>query len=540
MKIAPIPANELDRLENLVKLNVLDTEAEKAYDDLVLLASSITGCPISLISLVDSERQWFKARVGLDAKETPRDISFCGHAITEGNEIFEVSNANVDERFKDNPLVTGDPSISFYAGQPLTTSSGHNIGTLCVIDTKPKELNTLQKDQLKIIARLITSLFESALKVTKIKEDSLSKTAFVSSISHEIRTPLTAISGYIDVIEDETKESSSKDLKSAIQTIKENSIHLNSLVGDILDFSKLDARKMTTEKKPLSVRKLIKQVENLFKLQARSKNLKLDFHVGVSVPSRISGDVTHIKQILMNLVSNAVKFTEKGSISLTVGYDEDLESIFFNVKDTGSGMTAEELSRIFSPYEQANDKIYRNFKGTGLGMPISKELAELMGGKLSVVSSKKGVGSHFELKIPAPMYKAGTSGKKASSSRSRQVMNLSEIKKILVVDDVRENRFLLKHYLKGYDFTIDEASNAHEAEEIINPTYDVVFLDMNLPDMSGRDLFHKIALKSKNAKFVAFTASTHAEEKASYLGEGFSSFLSKPFDTKAIINAMTK
>ena len=150
---------------------------------------------------------------------------------------------------------------------------------------------------------------------------------------------------------------------------------------------------MTTEKKPLSVRKLVKQVENLFKLQARSKDLKLDFHVGVSVPSRISGDATHIKQILMNLVSNAVKFTEKGSISLTVGYDEDLESIFFNVKDTGSGISNDLQEKIFDSFLTGTSE------GTGLGLSISKRILRAHDGDLELVES--GVnGTIFKISLP--------------------------------------------------------------------------------------------------------------------------------------------
>ena len=159
MKPAPLPATESERLRELQTLDVLDSKVEKQFDDIVQLASSICGTPVSLITLIDQDRQWFKANKGLKMSETPRDISFCGHAILN-NDLFEVQDTREDVRFADNPLVTDDPSIRFYAGYPLTTSTGYNIGTLCVIDTKKKALTKEQKTALKLLARQVVKEFE--------------------------------------------------------------------------------------------------------------------------------------------------------------------------------------------------------------------------------------------------------------------------------------------------------------------------------------------------------------------------------------------
>ena len=150
---APLPADEEQRLAELRRLEILDTEAEPAFDDLARLAAEICGCPIALVSLVDNQRQWFKARVGIDAVETPREVAFCAHAILQSG-TFEVPNARLDARFADNPLVTGRPFVTFYAGQPLETSSGHNLGTLCVIDTRPRVLDEWMRDSLERLARI--------------------------------------------------------------------------------------------------------------------------------------------------------------------------------------------------------------------------------------------------------------------------------------------------------------------------------------------------------------------------------------------------
>jgi PAS domain S-box-containing protein len=154
MTPAPILSNEQERLNALLHYNILDTPNTPEFDDFTRLASEICGTPIALISLIDADRQWFKSKVGLDAEQTPRDISFCGHAIHQ-TELFEVPNALDDDRFRDNPLVTGAPDIRFYAGQPLVTAAGFGIGTLCVIDRVPHTLNATQRDLLKVLGRLI-------------------------------------------------------------------------------------------------------------------------------------------------------------------------------------------------------------------------------------------------------------------------------------------------------------------------------------------------------------------------------------------------
>lgn len=159
-KGAPVPASESRRLEELESYSVLDSEAEQAYDDLAYLASHICGTPIALVSLVDRDRQWFKSRIGLDVHDTPRELAFCAHAILKPTELMEVRDASGDERFADNPLVVSDPNIRFYAGAPLTTSAGNALGTLCVIDRKPRELTPEQRRALLALSRQVMSQLE--------------------------------------------------------------------------------------------------------------------------------------------------------------------------------------------------------------------------------------------------------------------------------------------------------------------------------------------------------------------------------------------
>ncbi len=171
--IAPLPANENDRLQALLSYQLLDSGAERNFDDITLLASHICGTPIALISLVDKERQWFKSRIGLDAVETPRDYSFCAHAILQPD-LFIVRDAMEDARFADNPLVTGDPGIRFYAGMPLFSSDGrHPLGTLCVIDRVPRELSDQQRELIEALARQAQAMFDLRLRLRQ--EERLSR-----------------------------------------------------------------------------------------------------------------------------------------------------------------------------------------------------------------------------------------------------------------------------------------------------------------------------------------------------------------------------
>lgn len=168
MQVAEKPGNELDRLEALRQLKILDTESEQMFDDVTFLASAICQVPIALISLVDSDRQWFKSKQGLDATETSREVSFCSHAILD-DKIFEIEDALKDPRFSDNPLVTGNPNVRFYAGFPLDSGTGHNVGTVCVIDRKPRVLDELQKKSLAALARQVSAMFKLRLTMDRLE-----------------------------------------------------------------------------------------------------------------------------------------------------------------------------------------------------------------------------------------------------------------------------------------------------------------------------------------------------------------------------------
>jgi signal transduction histidine kinase/CheY-like chemotaxis protein len=533
LKTAPTPNNEEKRLQSLYDLMILDSEAEKQFDDLVKLASDITGCPVSLISLIDKDRQWFKAKNGLDLDQMPRDISFCGHVVAqESGDLFVVNNALFDDRFFDNPLVTGDSKVRFYAGQPLVTSSGDKIGTLCVIDQEPKELTEIQINFLKTISNQVMALFELRKEVAKEKTDSRNKVAFVSSMSHEIRTPLTAISGYIEILDEEITGDERKKYGSYLEALQSNSKHLLELVGDILDFSKLEVNKTDVVLELLSTKALKNQISGMFKLEADKK--KIDFEIETKgLPNYLETDPTLLKQIIINLISNAVKFTEKGFVSVLFSYEEEHKTFKVKVEDSGPGISENDQKRVFTPFAQALEGRTK-MPGTGLGLNISKQLAELLGGDLELVKTTVNQGSTFEATIKAQPAKHRIKLVESSEPVKEQILKTA--RKVLIVDDSSDNRFLLSHFLKDSDITFDEASDGKEALRLNSEnTYDFVFLDMQLPDMSGFEVFEEIRKRTGVAPgIIAFTASSTAEEKQRCMDNGFSGFLSKPFSKEDV------
>lgn len=211
---AALPGNEARRLAALRSYEILDSDPEEAFDDLTRVAARICRTPIALVSLVDEDRQWFKAKVGLEAAETPRSLAFCSHAILEPNQLFVVNDAHSDDRFRDNPLVTGDPGVVFYAGAPLVTPEGMPLGTLCVIDHKPRDLTDADLETLRSLARATVGQLElrkAALELREISTELARSNQdleerngeikrFYQTLSHELKTPITVARDYVSMV----------------------------------------------------------------------------------------------------------------------------------------------------------------------------------------------------------------------------------------------------------------------------------------------------------------------------------------------------
>ncbi len=419
MKCAPSPADEIERLAALSEAAILDTPPEPAFDDLTRLAASICGTPIALVSLIDGDRQWFKSKIGLAASETPRDIAFCAHAIL-GDALFLVPDALEDERFADNPLVTGHPHVRFYAGAPLETAEGHNVGTLCVIDHLPRELDPEQRHALTALARqvaaqidlrrvnqrlaklngeLIARAREAEAVVEQRKAVERLKDEFVSTVSHELRTPLTSIRGALGLLEGGVVGELPAEALEVVHIARTNTDRLMRIINDILDLDKIEAGKLELSPRGVDVRRLVADLlEGLGPVAAEAKvELRADVQGNVALVA----DEDRIAQVLTNLMSNALRYSPpEGQVELRVELAAG-GRVRFTVRDRGPGIVESDIARLFGRFEQLDSGDRWRKGGTGLGLAISKAIVEQHGGTIGVASTI-GQGSTFWFELPPP------------------------------------------------------------------------------------------------------------------------------------------
>jgi signal transduction histidine kinase len=400
--------NEDQRLQALLDLEVLDTPSEKCFDDLVHFASLFCNTPCSAISLIDGQRQWFKAKTGIKATETSRDIAFCNHAISS-NGLFVVNDAQIDPRFKCNPLVTGEMGLRFYAGMPITTSEGFNIGAICVLDTKPRELNLDQMDLLTYLAEQVMALFElrqhrglllktrgelirhQSVLISNQKMASLGELA--ASIIHEISNPLTIMKMKTESILNHNTEST-VDLEIFIKychLIESCILRIQKMVTAMRSFSR------QVDNDPFPRVSLKKMIENVLQLCAEKIKEQC---VEIQLPTLVS-DIflecreTQIEQVFVNLLSNAVdaiSSLEDKWIRFEVNTVDD--SVMITITDSGKGIETTTLEKIFSPFFTTKSV---NF-GTGLGLSISRKIVEIHHGSLTYDADS--INTRFKILIP--------------------------------------------------------------------------------------------------------------------------------------------
>jgi PAS domain S-box-containing protein len=525
---APIPVEEMERVALLHQFQILDTDREESFDRLTRLASLITGAPIALISLVDADRQWFKSRHGLEAEQTSRDISFCGHAILT-DEITVIPDAAVDDRFADNPLVTGDPFIRFYAGVPLIAREGYRLGTLCVIDTEPRVgLSSIETEGLLALSRTVMDEIELRLtamtlreqtkeltryyevmgastdflglasadgtvigvnpagrrltgyastedlhslnlasfhppeveemlwnhaipvaartgswrgesllrtkqgelipveqivlvhrgesgaveflsticrdlserdEINRLRQLQLMKDTFVSTVSHELRTPLTSISVSLAMFTDGLLGELDEESMRVLRIARSNSERLTQLVDDILDLERteLGSRVLKFERIPISelIAPALLQLEG----HLAAAGARVSTEIEVDEGFRIMCAPDRIIRVLVNLLTNAIKYSGIGAtIILRVEAAAD-DMLTFSVVDNGIGIREESIPHLFDPFWQVDSSPSRTVQGSGLGLAIARRIVERHGGFFEVESTF-GEGSTFSFTIP--------------------------------------------------------------------------------------------------------------------------------------------
>jgi len=403
MKVASFPENEKERLAALLRYKVLNTDFEECYNELTQLASEICQTPIALISLIDSDRQWFKAKTGLAARETPRDWAFCAHAVLQ-DEMLVVDDTLLDERFFDNPLVTNDPSIRFYAGAQIKTHDGFVLGTVCAIDRVPRHLSDYQLNALKVLAKQVMSqlelrlAFEDLQKHTqKLHELNATKDKLFSVIAHDLRAPIGGIFGLSEMLLEDLEVQPKEACTSLAQEIHDTSQQTLSLLDNLLRWSLLERGQFDYQ--PMAIPLLAIVQKNLRLLSSVALKKQIQLHVDCPSYIFVMGDKNMLSSVFQNLLSNAIKFTaSQGHIYISAKALQ--HNVIVTIKDTGVGMTHEQIDQLFVIEKNVSTHGTVGEAGTGLGLVLCKQFLALHQSDLCV-QSEVGVGTQFSFALTA-------------------------------------------------------------------------------------------------------------------------------------------
>lgn len=410
------------------------------------------------------------------------------------------------------------------------------------------------KDEIGILAtsfNQMTDELEHNINTLKITQENLKrekeraeasekvKQLFLANMSHEIRTPMNAILGFARLLED---SSLNKEQKEFIRAIVQSGDDLMVILNDILDLSKIEAGKVTFERIPLHLGDIILSNINMMQPRARSKNLFIRHQIDPQIPHVLMGDPVRLNQIILNLVSNAVKFTERGGVNITVFFvEEDAERVVveFSVRDTGIGIPEDKHQSIFESFEQATRGTTRKYGGTGLGLSIAKQLVEQQNGVIYVKSNSSG--SDFRFVLPFYKIDAKTQAASAGKKQLQDENKTRETKvRVLVVEDNPVNQLLVTRVLQNYGFEMDMANNGKVAlDKLAGHEYDIILMDLQMPEMDGYQATSIIRsldnpVKSK-VPIIAMTAHSIKGEYEKCMHLGMNEYVSKPFETKELL-----
>lgn len=474
------------------------------------------------------------------------------HAIENHFPEKELEIAQTTGRFEDEGWRIKKDGTKFWANviiNPIYDRIGQLVGfskvTRDMTERKIAEQKLSQLNE-ELEARVLerTKALQQALAAAE--EASHAKSSFLANMSHEIRTPLGVVLGYSELLMDSKINPSDKE--NFMTTIKRNGEILSNVINDILDLSKVEIGKLEIEKMETPLSDILIDITSLLELKAKEKSIQLSVSFKDSIPKKIKTDPLRLRQILINIIGNAIKFTEHGSVEvklMMIKTESASPKLAFVIKDTGQGISADQEKKLFQPFSQADISTRRRFGGTGLGLILSRHLAELLGGNVVLTESSLGKGSTFTITIdPGPLAEASNNAEdNPHPSRFINTMPLTTTRidgvQILVADDSTDNQILVSRILNLAGAQVETVDNGQMAvDKVQQKKYDVVLMDLQMPIMDGYEATKQLRKAGYYLPIVALTAHALKEEREFCLKSGFDDHVSKPIDRNTLIDSI--
>jgi CheY-like chemotaxis protein len=530
----------------MAKVLIVDDVA----DNVKLLAYDLTDEGYEVLAAYDGQQALQVARaehpdvILLDIMMPEMDgIEVCRHLKVD-HDLRSIPVIMVSAKDEEDDIIAGlDAGAQDYVAKPFSFP---------IVAARVRSAVRIKADH--------DTIAEMNLRLEEAKQQaefaSQSKSEFLANMSHEIRTPMTAILGFSEtLLEPDLAES---DRLIAVHTIHSNGEHLLGIINDILDLSKVEAGKMNVERIACSPCKLIAEVASLMRVRARAKGLPFEIEYVGSVPETIQSDPTRLRQILINLIGNAIKFTETGSVRL-ITHLADAEGeplIQFDVVDSGIGLTDEQVARLFQPFSQGDSSTTRRFGGTGLGLTISKRFAGLLGGDITVVDSAEGIGTRFRATAatgPLEGVRMIENPMEATTVEGEIVQRAARIDRtdlqgcsILLAEDGPDNQRLISHILKRAGAEVTVVENGKQASEAAleafdggNP-FDVILMDMQMPVMDGYEAAARLRKKDYTGPIIALTAHSMGGDREKCIKAGCDDYTTKPINRAKLIEIIRR
>lgn len=433
--------------------------------------------------------------------------------------------------------VNGKPEGNFftYGNSALFNSEGKIAGMLCtIIDTTTSVLRNKANEE--SLARTVVEL--QAAKVAAENANN-AKSAFLANMSHEIRTPLGAILGFAEIVAHQNLDPTER--AKYLDIILRSGKALTRIIDDILDLSKIEAGKFQIEMSPVKLKDLLQEVLAMFMDRAAEKHIQLNHEFTQIADLVVVTDPIRIRQVLLNLIGNAIKFTSEGSVTVSCRIEKATDTrkkVAFTIEDTGIGMTQEQADRLFKPFTQADVTSTRRYGGTGLGLALSRNLAKALGGDVRIVRCEPHKGSVFEFSLQAEDA-AQLAATTVAEGPNPEIQNPLAGVRVLEVDDSPINRVLIKTILKNSGLEVTEAESGEEAlKQAFQHNYDIVLLDIQMPGLDGYGTLAELRRRGYEGPVVALTAHAMKEDKDRTLAAGFSDHLTKPINSKQLLQTI--